>query len=172
MQLNHMCNFCQVTDQFHYFALFLPHWFPFCTDLWFLILSNINPFNHTVRVIINDFVSFFFYVFFSLFICTYIVWVIYTPCPSPPPSSPTPLTSRQNLFCPFLQFCWRVDISKNKKDILFLLVWDKDSYTERFLAFLLCTSVLQPEFIHLSQTSSLLLGHLPILTSVILRLLY
>jgi hypothetical protein len=35
---------------------------------------------------------------------------------------PTPLSSRQNLFCPFLQFCWRVDISNNKKDLVFLLV--------------------------------------------------
>jgi hypothetical protein len=35
-----------------------------------------------------------------------------------------------------------------------------------------CTCVLQPELIHLYQTSSLLPGHLPILTSVILRLLY
>jgi hypothetical protein len=50
---------------------------------------------------------------FSLFICAYIVWVI---------SSPMPLTSRQNLFCPFLQFCWREDISNNKKDKAFLLI--------------------------------------------------
>jgi hypothetical protein len=53
-----------------------------------------------------------------------------------------------------------------------LLVWDKYSYTERFLALLPCTCVLQPELIHLYQTSSLLPGHLPILTAVILRLLY
>jgi hypothetical protein len=60
----------------------------------------------------------------------------------------------------------------NKKDEAFLLVWDKDSYAERFLALLSCTSVLQPELIHLYQTSSLLPGHLPIVTSVVLRLLY
>jgi hypothetical protein len=30
-----------------------------------------------------------------------------------------------------------------------LLVWDKDSYTERFLALLPCTSVLQPELVQL-----------------------
>jgi hypothetical protein len=35
---------------------------------------------------------------------------------------PHHLTSRQNLFCPLLQFCWREDISNNKKDIAFLLV--------------------------------------------------
>jgi hypothetical protein len=55
---------------------------------------------------------------------------------------------------------------------VFLLLWDKDSYTERFLGLLTCTCVLQPELIHLYQTSSLLPGHLPIVTSVILRLLY
>jgi hypothetical protein len=35
-----------------------------------------------------------------------------------------------------------------------------------------CTCVLQPKLIHLSQTFSLLPGHLPIVTSVVLRLLY
>jgi hypothetical protein len=37
---------------------------------------------------------------------------------------------------------------------------------------LLCTCVWQPELIHLYQISSLLPGHLPIVTSVSLRLLY
>jgi hypothetical protein len=62
--------------------------------------------------------------------------------------------------------------SDNKKDIAFLLAWNKDSYTERFLALLPCTCVLQPELTHLYQTSALLPGHLPIVVSVILRLLY
>jgi hypothetical protein len=66
-----------------------------------------------------------------IFICAYIVWVI----------SPSCLASRQYLFWP-LQFCWREDISNNKKDSIFAS-WDKDSYTERFLALLPCTSVLQ-----------------------------
>jgi hypothetical protein len=63
-----------------------------------------------------------------------------------PPSShallypPTPITSRQNIFCLLLQFCWRENIRDNQKNIAFLLVWDKDSYTERFLALLPCTS--------------------------------
>jgi hypothetical protein len=44
------------------------------------------------------------------------------------PSAPTPtffslpLRSRQNLFCTFLQFRWKVEINNNKKDIAFLLV--------------------------------------------------
>jgi hypothetical protein len=53
----------------------------------------------------------------------------------------------------------------NKKDIMFLLMWDKDRYTERFL---LC--VLQPTLVHLYQTSVLLPGPLPIVTSASLFL--
>jgi hypothetical protein len=53
-----------------------------------------------------------------------------------------------------------------------LLVWEKDSCTERFLALLPCTCVLQPTLVHLYQTSSLLPGHLPTVASVSLRLFY
>jgi hypothetical protein len=50
-----------------------------------------------------------------------------------------------------------------------LLVWDEDSYTERFLALLPCTSVLQPKLVHLYQTSSLLPSPCPIVASARLR---
>jgi hypothetical protein len=80
---------------------------------------------------------------------------------------PTPLTSRQSL----LQFCWRADISNNKKDIAFLLIWGKDSYTERFLAVLPCTCVLQHKLIHFYQTSSLFPSHLLHFKVTILALL-
>jgi hypothetical protein len=81
--------------------------------------------------------------------------------------------SRQNLSCPLiLQFCWRENISNNKKDIGFFAIWEKDSYTERFLALLPCTCVLQLTLVYLYQTSSLLPSHLPILASVSLRSLY
>jgi hypothetical protein len=53
-----------------------------------------------------------------------------------------------------------------------LLAWDKDSYTERFLALLSCTYVLQPTLVHLYQNSSLLPGPLPMVASASLRLLY
>jgi hypothetical protein len=59
----------------------------------------------------------------------------------------------------------------NKKDIAFLLVWDKDSYTERLLALFPCTCVLQPTLVHLCQTSLLLPGSFPIVVSASLRLL-
>jgi hypothetical protein len=71
-------------------------------------------------------------------------------------------TSRQNLFHPLvLRFCWRENIRGNKKDILFLLVWGKDSYTERFLALLPFTCELQPTLVHFCQTSSYFLVPFP-----------
>jgi hypothetical protein len=95
---------------------------------------------------------------------------VYTLFGPPNPNSPA---SRQNLFCFLvLWLCWR-EIRDNKKGIAFLLVWDKNnSYTERFLALLQCTCVLQPTLVHLYQTSSLLTSPIPIVTSVSLRLLY
>jgi hypothetical protein len=69
-------------------------------------------------------------------------------------------------------FCWRENIRDNNKNIAFFLVWDKDSYTERFLVLLPCTCVLQPTLVHLYQTTSLLLSSLPIVASASLRLLY
>jgi hypothetical protein len=42
------------------------------------------------------------------------------------PTSPPP-TPRQNLFCPpVLRFCRRKNIKHNKKNMAFLLDWDKD----------------------------------------------
>jgi hypothetical protein len=63
--------------------------------------------------------------FLSLFIYSYVhtLFGSFLPFPSSPlPLPPIPLASRQNLFCPFLQFCWREDISNNKEDKAFLLV--------------------------------------------------
>jgi hypothetical protein len=53
---------------------------------------------------------FFFFLVLFLFIYSYVHTLLGPFLPS------TPLASRQNLFCPFLQFCWRVDISNTKKD--------------------------------------------------------
>jgi hypothetical protein len=81
-----------------------------------------------------------------------------------------PFASWQNLFHPFLiWFCWIENVRKTK---LHLLVWNKDSYRKRFLAWLTCTCVLQPILVRLYQTSWILPGPLPIMTSATLRLLY
>jgi hypothetical protein len=114
----------------------------------------------------------FFIVYSFIHMCIHCLGHL-SPLPSGSSLPPaTTLASRQNLFFPLLQFCWREDISDNKKDIVFLLVWDKDSYTERFLALLPCTCVLQPTLVHFYQTSSLLPSPLPIVASASLRLLY
>jgi hypothetical protein len=106
--------------------------------------------------------------FLLLFYHFYIYIHVYTLFVPPPLQYPA---SRQTLFCPLLRFSWRENIRDNKKDILFLLVCDKDSYTERCLALLPCTCMLQPTLVHFFQTSLLLLGPLPILASAKLRLL-
>jgi hypothetical protein len=68
---------------------------------------------------------FFTYPFFFLLYCFYIYLRVYSLFGPPPPHP----ASRQNLFCPpVLQFCWRENIRHNKKDTVFLLVWDKVSY--------------------------------------------
>jgi hypothetical protein len=80
-----------------------------------------------------------FFSFLLLFYHFYIYLHVYT-SPSPP-NSPT---SGLNLFCPLiLRYCWRERIIDNKKDMSFLLVWEKDSHTERFLTLLPDTCVLQ-----------------------------
>jgi hypothetical protein len=105
---------------------------------------------------------------FILFYCFYIYLHVYTLFgPRPPPAS------RQNLFCPLvLWLCWRENIRDNKKNTVFSLIWDKDNYTERFLALFPGTCVLKPILVHLYQTSSLLPSPLPIVASASLRLLY
>jgi hypothetical protein len=55
--------------------------------------------------------------FIHLFICAYIVWGL-----SPPYPCPLCLPSPSHASKSFLQFCWRADISNNKKGIAFLLV--------------------------------------------------
>jgi hypothetical protein len=104
------------------------------------------------------------WVFLGGIICSFIHMYIH--ClghhslnPLPPPTLLIPLTLRQSLFCPLLQFCWRENIS-NRKDIAFLLDWDKESCTLRFLALLPCTCVLQHELVNLYETSYLHPGHL------------
>jgi hypothetical protein len=114
--------------------------------------------------------SSFFFLFSFYFSFLHLLTCVYIVCGTPTTPSPTP---RQNLFHPLLlPFCWQENISDNKKDILCLLVWDKDSYTERFLALFPCTCVLQPTLVHFYQTSSLLPGPLPTVASASFRLLY
>jgi hypothetical protein len=117
-----------------------------------------------------DYTKYFFHFFIasiSIHMCIHCLGHL-----SPLPPFPL-LTSPPPLFCPLvLRFCWRENIRDNRKDIVFLLVWDKDSYTERFLVLLPRTCALQPTLVHFYQTSSLLPSPLPIVASASLRLLY
>jgi hypothetical protein len=96
----------------------------------------------------------FFPSFLHLLTCVYIVWAT-SPAPSPPTAS------GKNLFCPLVLWFFEEKTCDNKKDLAFLLLWGKDSYTERLLALLPCTCVLQPTLVHVCQTSSLLLVPFP-----------
>jgi hypothetical protein len=81
--------------------------------------------------------SFLFFLSFYLIIFIFTYMCIHCLC-----HFAAPPASGQNLFCPLvLQFCWRESIRDNKKGILFLLVWDKGSYTERFLVLLPCKTM-------------------------------
>jgi hypothetical protein len=62
--------------------------------------------------------------------------------------------------------------NKDEKNMMFLLVWDKDSYIGRFFVLFPWTCVLQPKLVHLNQISSLLPSPLLIVASANLRLLY
>jgi hypothetical protein len=110
--------------------------------------------------------------FIHLFICAYIVWAISLPYPLPPPSPLHPPHLQAEPVLPSSPILLNSRHKQYKERHSIFASWVKDSYTERFLAFLPCTCVLQPKLIHLYQTSSLLPSHLPIVTSVILRLLY
>jgi hypothetical protein len=68
--------------------------------------------------------------------------------------------------------CRRKNIEDNKKNMVVLVVWDKDSYIGRFLMLFPCMCVLQPKLVHLYQTSSLLPSPPSIVASISLRLLY
>jgi hypothetical protein len=73
------------------------------------------------------------YWFFSPFIILHLLTCVYIVCATSPthlhtlPTTPPPRStaSSQNLFHPFLWFCWRENLRDNKKDIAFLLVLDK-----------------------------------------------
>jgi hypothetical protein len=87
----------------------------------------------------NHFLILFYH--FYIYTRVYIVCLGYSPTPTP--------CFWAELFCILiLWFCWRENIRDNKNNSV-LLVWDKDRYTERFLALLPCTCVLQPKLVHL-----------------------
>jgi hypothetical protein len=84
----------------------------------------LTDFRQMTSPLVGSNLFFFFFLFILSFYIYSHMYTLYGP-PLPP--------SEQNLFCPpLLWFCWRENI-RDKKDIVFLLVWDKDSYTECYL---------------------------------------
>jgi hypothetical protein len=114
-----------------------------------ILISLINEhwrFFHLLFSSISFLQCFAIFTFLLLFYHVYITYMcIHSLCQLP--HHPQCPSSRQNLFHP-LVLCWKENIRDNKTDISFLLVWDKDSYTERFLALLSSTHVLQPTLVH------------------------
>jgi hypothetical protein len=79
--------------------------------------------------------------YLHLLTSVYIIWATSLPLPS--------FIFRAEPVPPLvLRLCWQGNIEITRKTV-FLLVWDKGSYTERFLLLLPCTCVLQPTLIHL-----------------------
>jgi hypothetical protein len=71
------------------------------------------------------------FIYSFLFHCFYIyshVYTLFVP--------PLPCFQAETVPPLVLEFCWRESIGDNKKDSSFLLIWGKNSYTERFLALL------------------------------------
>jgi hypothetical protein len=100
--------------------------------------------------------------------CVYIICTTFILLPL----SPTPPTP-QILFCPpVLWFCRRKNIKDKKRNMAFLLVWDKGSYTRRFLVLFPCIYVLQSQLVHLYQSSSLHSSPLPMVAPTSLKFLY
>jgi hypothetical protein len=94
--------------------------------------------------------------FFLSFLLSFLLLLTYVYIFGPPlHSSPPPLLERTYSALFFSNFV-EEKIGDNKKDVTFLVVGDKDSYTEKFLAFLSCTRVLKATLVHIRQTSSLL----------------
>jgi hypothetical protein len=93
-----------------------------------LIISSVAS---TLAYLIISFFLFELFFLFIYFYCLYIYSYVFTLFGSFLPPAPLrlpPLLSRPNVFCPLLKLCWRENIRGNKKDIAFLLAWDKDSY--------------------------------------------
>jgi hypothetical protein len=100
-------------------------------------------------------------IFAFAYMCIHYLHHIHPPTPfpslPPPPSQQCQHPPRQNLFCQsVLRFCRIKNIKDKEKNMAFLLVWDTESYTEKFFVLFPCIYVLQPQLLHLYQTSSLL----------------
>jgi hypothetical protein len=112
---------------------------------------------------------------FCIYIHVYTLFAPYSssypiPCHLLPPTganhSPPPWTE------PVPHNFEEKNIKDKTRNMTFLLVWDKDSYAGSFLELFPCICVLQPQLIHLFQSSLLLPSLLPMVTLASLKFLY
>jgi hypothetical protein len=113
-------------------------------------------------------------IFTFTYMCIHCLHHIHPPTPFP---TPLPHTSaippRQNLFWTFCSPIFgRKNIKNKMRNLMFLLVWDKDSYTRSFLLLFSFIHVLLPQFICLFQSSSLFPSPFPIVAPESLKFLY
>jgi hypothetical protein len=154
---------CSYNEHFTgYIAFHFKHWQTSCS-----VRNVLCPFH----VKVNVFCPQFYFLNSFIHMCIHCLghFSPATPCPLPlPPTSPR---FQVEPVLPFSPILLKTGHKQQERQSVFAS-WDKDSYTERFLALLPCVSVLQPKLIHLYLTFSLVPNPFPILTSVALRFLY
>jgi hypothetical protein len=114
-------------------------------------------------------------IFAFTYMCIHYLHHIHPPTlfPTTSPLPPVPTTPGKNLFQRLvLQFCRRTNIKAKKRNMAFLLVWDKDSYPGSFLILFPCIYVLQPQLVHLFWSSLLLPSPFPMVAPARLGFLY
>jgi hypothetical protein len=106
---------------------------------------------------------------FSIYIHVYILIALYSsyypfPHQLPPPTWATPPHRTSSAL---LQLCRRKNIKDKKRNTMFVLVFDKESYTGSFFVSFPCIHVRQLQLIHLFQSSLLLPSPLPMVAPAI-----
>jgi hypothetical protein len=88
--------------------------------------------------------------------CIYIHVYIFSPCIIHPPIPSLPLSaSNPCRTCSSLvvsDFCKRKCIRDKNRNLIFLLVWNKDNYTRRFIALFPYMYVIELQLIHFCQS--------------------
>jgi hypothetical protein len=92
-----------------------------------------------------------FYIYMYI-ICTVFILLPLSSLPPPPTGVKLPSLWEETVLPPVLWFYRRKNIKDKKRNMTFLLVWNKDSYTGSFLVLFQCIYVLQPQLVHLLFT--------------------
>jgi hypothetical protein len=95
-------------------------------------------------------------IFAFTYMCIHYLHPIHPPTPFlvtflPPINAniPSPYTPQNIVSSPVIQFGKRKNTKNKIRNMMFLLIWNKDSYTGVFLVLFPCIYILQPQLIHL-----------------------